>query len=244
MALRKRVLDVVLGTVLAVVAAPLVAVLAAAAAWSLRAWPFFVQDRVGLGGRPFRMVKIRTLPASAPAYADKYAIRQVETSRFCAWLRASHLDELPQLFLVPPGRMSLVGPRPEMATLLASFDQRFVAARCAVRPGCTGLWQLGPDSGKLIGESPRHDLLYLRYGNLRLDVWILWRTVRTLAHIGGSVELEDAPRWTGAHGDGVVDDPVHRRQATPLALVAPTGQRGVGPGGEVVDLRLRSSRSA
>lgn len=195
MAHRKRLLDLVIGAMLAVVAAPIVLVLAAISAVVLRAWPFFVQERVGRHGRRFRIVKIRTLPPSAPAYADKYEIASVSIPPFCEWLRRSHLDELPQLFLVPLGHMSLVGPRPEMAMLLEKSDPEFVRVRSLVRPGCTGLWQVGGRTDSLIDESPDYDLYYLGESSLRLDCWILWRTFAVMFLRGGAVEPIDVPTW-------------------------------------------------
>src|SRR3954447_6314226 len=105
----RRLVDVVLGTVLALVTLPFVLLTAIAAAVALRTWPFFVQERVGLDGRTFRFVKLRTLPRAAPKYVDKYSVQTMDLPNICRWLRAMHLDELPQLWLVITGRMSLVG---------------------------------------------------------------------------------------------------------------------------------------
>lgn len=194
--LGKRALDVVLGTVLLVLSLPIIILLSLGVCVSLRTWrPFFLQRRVGRSGRPFTIVKLRTLPHDAPAAADKYTIAAtVKTTRFGRLLRTTHLDELPQLLLVPFGKMSLVGPRPEMPTLLARFDESFVAERSRVRPGCTGLWQISVDAGRLIGEAPEYDLYYLRHGGVRLDVWVLWRSV--LLVLGSRpASWADVPRW-------------------------------------------------
>lgn len=200
MALRKRLFDIVLGTVLSLLALPLVLVAAASSAVVLGAWPFFVQERVGRHGRTFRIVKIRTLPVTAPAYADKYEIASVRIPGLCQWLRRSHLDELPQLFLVPTGHMSLVGPRPEMAVLLERSDPEFVRVRSLVRPGCTGLWQIGGRVEALIDEAPDYDLHYLGGSSLRLDLWILWRTFALMFLRGGPVEPAEIPKWLRGSG--------------------------------------------
>jgi len=191
----KRLLDLIVGTLLAVILTPLILVLAVGAAISLRAWPFFVQRRVGRRGREFWMVKIRTLPPATPAYADKYAISGVATPRYCAALRALHLDELPQLYLVPIGRMSLVGPRPEMRMLHSEFDAAFAAVRTSVRPGCTGLWQVSEETAGLIKEATLYDRLYLANASMRVDLWVLWRTVLMMCRIGGPVSPEQLPQW-------------------------------------------------
>ena len=136
----KRGVDIVVGTVLAVVALPLILVLAVGAAVTLRAWPIFVQDRIGKDGRTFRLPKVRTLPPDTASSTDKYSLSKVRIPAFGRVLRRTHLDELPQLLLVPFGLMSLVGPRPEMPEVLADLQTReardrraegFVVARAA-----------------------------------------------------------------------------------------------------------------
>ena len=91
--------------------------------------------------------------------------------------------------------MSLVGPRPEMPRLAATFDPDFVAARMTVKPGCTGLWQISTASAGLIGESPEYDLLYVQSKSIRLDVWVAIRTVT--ATLGGALlaSINDVPGW-------------------------------------------------
>ena len=193
----KRLVDIVVGIVLAIALTPLMLVLAVGAAISLRAWPFFSQTRVGLGGRDFRIFKIRTMPPTAPAYADKYSIAvTVRIPKFCNLLRTLHLDELPQLWLVPFGLMSLVGPRPEMRMLHETFDPAFARQRTSVRPGCTGLWQIGNGAQGLIVESPEYDRLYVANAGVRLDLWVLWQTVRMFLGLGHQRALGAVPAWT------------------------------------------------
>jgi lipopolysaccharide/colanic/teichoic acid biosynthesis glycosyltransferase len=187
---RKRALDLLVGIPLALAAVPVVLVLAAAALVSLRSWPFFVQHRVGRGGRPFRMLKIRTLPRTTPPYASKYDLGGVMTTRTGLWLRRTHLDELPQLFLVVLGTMSLVGPRPEMAQLMDRFDAREAELRTRVRPGCTGLWQVSEDSGKLIHEVPEYDRAYLACARPSLDLFLLCSTLRCALRSGTAVVFD------------------------------------------------------
>jgi lipopolysaccharide/colanic/teichoic acid biosynthesis glycosyltransferase len=191
----KRSVDVVVGTFLAIVALPFMVVLAIGCAISLRAWPIFVQRRVGKDGREFRLPKLRTLPKSAPTAVDKYALDGTDIPTFCRLLRRAHIDELPQLFVVPLGRMSLVGPRPEMPTLLARYPSDFAAERARVRPGCTGLWQISVASGMLIYETPEFDLTYIENRGLRLDAWIMYRTLRMWATGRGAIDFADIPHW-------------------------------------------------
>ncbi len=195
----KRAIDVVVGTILAVLALPVVLLLALVTAVDLRAWPFFVQTRIGTGAAPFRLVKLRTLPVGTDPYADKRAIESIPLTWVSRTLRRTHLDELPQLFLVPLGLMSLVGPRPEMAFLSEQMHPSFAARRTEVRPGCTGLWQIGQGCGGLIGESPEYDLHYVQHQSLLLDLWIVWRSVSMVLG-AGLVRLEDVPAWLSRGG--------------------------------------------
>jgi len=190
----KRAIDVVVGTVLALLSLPVILVLAVVAAVNLRAWPFFVQTRIGAGGQPFRLVKLRTLPVSTDHYADKRAIDSIPLNWISRSLRRTHLDELPQLFLVPAGRMSLVGPRPEMAFLHEQMNPSFARRRTQLRPGCTGLWQIGTGCGGLIAEAPEYDLHYVQNQSVLLDLWIVWRSISMVLG-AGLVRIDDVPAW-------------------------------------------------
>lgn len=219
--LGKRAFDLVVGTALAVVAFPVIVLLAAAVCFSFRTWrPIFLQERVGRRGRRFTVPKLRTLPPSAPVDADKYVIASVPTTRLGRFLRRTHLDELPQLLLVPPGQMSLVGPRPEMPWLLERFDERFVATRSTVRPGCSGLWQVSGDAHKLIGEAPEYDLWYIAHAGVRLDLWILWCSVLALGGRSPLVTCADVPQWalTGRHRPSRRQSPAVDDATAELAL--------------------------
>jgi lipopolysaccharide/colanic/teichoic acid biosynthesis glycosyltransferase len=193
----KWVVDVFLGTALALVSLPLIALLAVAVAISLRANPFFVHHRIGRDGSIFAVPKLRTLATRTPRYAHKHALDPAaDTTRLTAVLRRLHLDELPQLILVPVGLMSLVGPRPEMAHLYERMPERQGGTRLRHRPGCTGLWQVSVAYSGLIGESPAYDIYYAEHHTVRLDLWILWRTVLMTVGIDRPIDLEDVPRWT------------------------------------------------
>lgn len=189
--------DVVVGLALAVAVLPMVVLSAVVVAVTLRTWPFFAQTRIGRNGRPFRFVKLRTLPRSIPPYTDKYALAEVKIPAFCRLLRDFHLDELPQLWLVVIGKMSLVGPRPEMPHLHRGMDGGFAALRTRIRPGCTGLWQISQGATRLIHETPEYDIHYVRSASMRLDLWIVLRTV-ALVLPGAArrlVTLHDIPSW-------------------------------------------------
>lgn len=195
--IRRRVLDLAVSTLLVIASLPLLVVVLAGSALSLRSWPFFAQDRVGHNGVLFRFVKVRTLPRSTPAYADKYQLDHDRIPAFCRFLRVTHLDELPQLYLVLFGRMSLVGPRPEMQHLHERMPLRFAAERTSVRPGCTGLWQVSESCSGLISSAPEYDRFYLENRSLRLDLWVMLRTLLKMIRRPGSVTLQSVPRWVG-----------------------------------------------
>ncbi len=192
-----RVVDVVLASVLILLTLPVMLLAAVGSAIALRAWPFFTQHRVGRGGDLFLFVKIRTLPVDTPRYTDKHQLQPAAIPRFCQLMRRLHLDELPQLFLVLWGRMSMVGPRPEMAWLHEQMPQDFAAARTSVRPGATGLWQVSVACAELIHVTPAYDLYYLERRSLRLDLWVLARTTLKMIGAGGRVTLAAIPAWAG-----------------------------------------------
>jgi len=202
----KRIVDVGLGLLLLLATLPVLVAAALTSAVALRAWPFFVQDRVGAGGQRFRFVKIRTLPRSVDPYADKFQLDLDALPAAVRFLRRFHLDELPQLGLLVIGRMSLVGPRPEMPTLHGRLPREFAAARTSVRPGCTGLWQISEAVHGLIGDDERYDRFYLEHRTLRLDAWILWRTVAVMLLNGARIHLGDVPGWAGGPPPAAVID--------------------------------------
>lgn len=198
----KRLMDLTLGSVLAVLALPVILGLMLLMAWSLRAWPLFVQRRIGRYGREFWFPKIRTLPKTISEYTSKYDFRDDHIPRLGAFLRRSHLDELPQLLLVPVGTMSLVGPRPKMPDVFEPVDLEYQEARTGVRPGLTGLWQVSAHVGRMPHEHPEYDFFYLRHGSLSLDLWILWRTSLVCLLWRPGVTCGQVPRWV--RGSGLV----------------------------------------
>ncbi|CAA9227163.1 MAG: hypothetical protein AVDCRST_MAG76-1024 [uncultured Acidimicrobiales bacterium] len=203
----KRAFDIVVGSMLFVASLPVLIVLASVLAFQLRGWPFFVHKRVGRGGRPITFPKLRTLSRDTPRYADKTMVEFHPVSRLAAVLRDKHLDELPQLVLVPLGLLSLVGPRPRMANEVDQYPfPPFDVARTTVRQGCTGLWQVGAHTVATVSASPEYDLHYLRHSSFRMDLWILWRTVAQ-AFGGRGVTLVEVPRAVRGRGLVVIDDP-------------------------------------
>lgn len=148
---------------------------------------FFLQERVGEGGRTFRMIKFRTMVVDAEARLAELATtsdgngalfkmhRDPRITRVGAVLRRFSLDELPQLFNVALGEMSLVGPRPPLTREVDAYESD-VVRRLRVRPGMTGLWQVSGRSDLSWDDSVRLDLWYVDNWSLALDAQILMRT--------------------------------------------------------------------
>ena len=172
----KRVFDFTAALLALAASAPLLLF----CAWRVRRGspgPAFIrQDRIGRSGRGFRMLKLRTMRQDVDLYAvapkDGCDPRITETGR---WLRATSLDELPQLVNVLKGEMSLVGPRPEMPFIAATYDE-WQRRRLGVLPGITGLWQILGRKDLPMHQNLQYDFYYIRNRSLSLDASILVRT--------------------------------------------------------------------
>lgn len=192
----KRTFDLVVSIPLCLLAIPVVLLLAVVLTVQHRANPFFVHDRIGDGGRRVAIPKLRTLAPGFHPYADKTKVAVEPPTRLARFLRRTHLDELPQLFLVPFGTLSLVGPRPRMlAEAEECGDPEYDAVRTSVLQGCTGLWQVSGHQGR-VSDKPELDRFYVEQRTLRLDAWILWRTVRQTLGSPRQVDVTDVPLWT------------------------------------------------
>lgn len=189
-ALRKRALDVGLTLLVLPAVGLLCLVIGLVVAITSRGPVLFLQERVGLGGRHFRMVKFRTMHVNAesqlrsdPALWDEYvrndfklpASRENRVTPVGRFLRRSSLDELPQLLNVLRGHMSLVGPRPIVPAEIERYG-RDKAAYLSVRPGITGTWQVNGRSGVGYPDRTVLDREYAESWTLRKDMGILLRT--------------------------------------------------------------------
>ena len=197
----KRIVDVLGAAVLLVIAAPVIAAAAVVSFAAYRRWPFFVQTRVGRDERPFRLVKVRTLAPSTPNNVPKALLEAHRPGGACRFLRAHHIDELPQLIHVLRGTMSLVGPRPEMEQLHAALPPDFARLRTTVRPGITGLWQVSQAVELMISDHPEYDRFYVANARPRLDAWIVWRTLAGLLGRPLLASLDDLPAWVARDAD-------------------------------------------
>lgn len=139
---------------------------------------FFSHQRVGYKNRLFVIYKFRSLHVDTPSYSEKPDSNEdIRITSIGKWIRKTSLDELPQLFNVLKGDMSLVGPRPEMPFLAEEYED-WENQRHLVRPGMTGLWQLSPRRRGSIRDGISVDLEYLENLSLWNDVKILFRTFK------------------------------------------------------------------
>jgi sugar transferase (PEP-CTERM system associated) len=183
----KRLLDVTSATVAMVVALPVLLLVAIAVKLSSRGPILYHQARVGLHGRVFMVHKFRSMRADAEkntgaVWAAKSDSRVTAVGRF---LRRTRLDELPQLWNVLRGEMSLVGPRPERPEFVFSLqrDIPFYGQRHTVRPGLTGWAQVRYTYGATVEdamEKLQYDLFYIKNMSLALDLFIIANTVKTV----------------------------------------------------------------
>ncbi|WP_328689578.1 sugar transferase [Streptomyces phaeochromogenes] len=193
----KGVVDRIGATILLMLFAPLMVFVALLVMVDSRGGAFYRQRRVGKNGREFTILKFRTMVAGAHGVRAELADhnegagllfklrRDPRVTRVGAVLRRYSLDELPQLFNVLTGSMSLVGPRPPLPEETAEYGPD-IRRRLLVKPGLTGLWQISGRSDLAWEEAVRLDLRYVEDWSLALDTVILWKTLRAVLHGNGA----------------------------------------------------------
>jgi exopolysaccharide biosynthesis polyprenyl glycosylphosphotransferase len=178
----KRLLDLVAGGLLALLGAPLLAGAALLVAATAGRPVLYRQTRVGRGRRPFTLWKLRTMRVDAETDGGERLAQTGDPRliRVGGWLRRLRLDELPQLWNVLAGSMSLVGPRPERPGFVERYQREIpgYGERFSVTPGLTGLAQVNGDYHSSAQNKLRYDLAYIANWSLWLDLSILFRTVK------------------------------------------------------------------
>jgi lipopolysaccharide/colanic/teichoic acid biosynthesis glycosyltransferase len=185
-------MDVVISIIVIVAFAPVFIIIGMMIMLTSRGPVIFRQARVGLRGRPFYLYKFRTMVENAeeirkelkdqnevdgPVFKIKNDPRVTSIGKF---LRRSGLDELPQLFNVLKGEMSLIGPRPPLQSETLQY-KRWQLRRLSVKPGLSCFWQIKPERNSIrFDKWMELDLAYIDNWSIRLDLMILLKTVRTV----------------------------------------------------------------
>lgn len=182
----KRLADALVAALLLLLLTPLLLLLALLVRLDSPGPVLFRQQRIGLGGRPFAMLKFRSMVINA-AQLGGFSTQQGDPriTRVGRWLRRSSLDELPQLLNVMRGDMSLVGPRPDVPAQQGLYAPRDWELRCSVRPGITGLAQATLRSAATASQRLELDLRYVCLQNLALDLMVLRQTAIQVLWKGG-----------------------------------------------------------
>jgi len=187
----KRGLDIMVSAVLLITAAPLIFIAALATRLSSRGPAFYRQKRVGLHGKVFTIAKIRSMIDGAETDGAQWASQDdPRVTRLGKFLRATRIDELPQLWNVLRGDMSLVGPRPERPEFVEKLEKEipFYRARLAVRPGITGWAQIKHRYASSVEDTKtkiEYDLYYIKHRWFWLDLLILGKTLKTVLTMRG-----------------------------------------------------------
>jgi sugar transferase (PEP-CTERM system associated) len=182
----RRLLDVALASVIALLTSPLMLLTALAIKLESRGPVFYLQERVGLNNTTFRIIKFRSMrvdaEANGPVWAHEADSRVTRVGR---WIRKRRVDELPQLFNIIRGEMSLIGPRPERPVFIKQLEQRipYYSERHLVKPGLTGWAQVRYPYGASLEdarEKHQYDLYYIKNQSPMLDALILLETARVV----------------------------------------------------------------
>jgi lipopolysaccharide/colanic/teichoic acid biosynthesis glycosyltransferase len=191
-AFAKRTLDIFVAATLLLVLLPLFAIIGLAICLESPGAAFYRGERVGRFARPFSVVKFRSMVAGCDPARHREFVRSLirgdtqctvykvpddpRITKVGAFLRRTSLDELPQLWNVLRGEMSLVGPRPDVRYAVDEYSD-WIRPRLTVKPGLTGLWQVSGRSRLSLLDMYELDVAYARKASLLTDIEILWRTV-------------------------------------------------------------------
>lgn len=244
----KRVFDIIVALIGLIVLAPLFALIAILVRLDSKGPALFKQERIGRDGRPFTIYKFRTMAAGSSegdylrqldllihgdpaAGGRKRPYRKIShdprITRLGRWLRLTYLDELPQLWNVLRGDMSLVGPRPHVRLEVDAYTER-QRGRLAVRPGITGLWQLEGKQTATFDEMIEQDLDYIAHWSFWLDLQIIFGTLgqvlsAALSRSTQSAASADGGQQTVKMMEGCSDAVNCARP--PFALRSPSGAK-------------------
>jgi lipopolysaccharide/colanic/teichoic acid biosynthesis glycosyltransferase len=192
----RRAFDVVVAAAGLVVGAPVLALAMIAIRLETPGHPIYRQRRVGLHGREFDVLKLRTMVDGAESLGAGMAVNvgDARITRVGKFLRRTSLDELPNLINILRGDMAVIGPRPTLPTQVAQYTER-ERGRLAVRPGLTGWAQVNGRASLPWTERIELDLWYIEHRSLRVDLQILWRSARMVV-VGDGLYKGETGGWT------------------------------------------------
>ena len=209
----KRFLDIVVSSGLLIASAPLLCGVALLIWWETPGPVLYRQQRVGQSGKPFMLLKFRSMSVEAETAAPKWAQQNdPRVTRIGRFIRSTRIDELPQLVNIILGHMSLIGPRPERPFFVEQLSREipYYAERHAVRPGLTGWAQINYPYGASIYDARRkleYDFYYLKNQSILLDLYIMTSTIRVILFREGCAFNSDCPdrggdrcTWRRFHG--------------------------------------------
>lgn len=215
--LLKRALDLLGSAALLTMAAPIMVCLYLLIPLESEGGAIFRQERRGKGG-PFHLLKFRTMVADAEAHSGPVLASREDPriTRLGRLLRATRLDELPQLFNILRGEMSLVGPRPEREFFARQFEERFpeYRLRTLVKPGLTGLAQVWGRYSTSAEDKLRLDLMYIANYSFQLDLNLLLHTLRVVFHKEQSAGLESTADPRLAFGSRIAEFQFESKQGS------------------------------
>jgi lipopolysaccharide/colanic/teichoic acid biosynthesis glycosyltransferase len=193
----RRALDIVLSSAALLLSAPLLALAMIAIRVESRGAAIYRQRRAGLDGHPFDVLKLRTMVQGAEHIGAGLAINEDDPriTRVGELLRRTSLDELPNLWNVLRGEMTLIGPRPTLPVQVEQYSER-QRGRLAVKPGITGWAQVNGRASLPWSERIELDLYYIEHRSLGLDLRIAWRTV-AMVFGGHGLYKGQAGGWEG-----------------------------------------------
>ncbi len=196
----RRLFDLAVAAAALVITSPLLLLALIAVPLESRGSPIFRQRRVGLDGREFEVIKLRTMVSGAENLGAGLAVAENDDriTRLGALLRRSSVDELPNLINVLRGEMAIIGPRPTVSSQVEQYTPRQLG-RLAVRPGVTGWAQVNGRAGLPWDQRIELDLWYIENRSWKLDRQILRRSFSTVFG-GEDLYREDGPAWT-EHGE-------------------------------------------
>jgi len=193
----RRALDILVAAVALIATAPLIALAMLAVRLESRGSPLYRQRRIGLQGRDFEMLKLRTMVAGAESIGAGLAVNEGDprVTRVGAILRRTSIDELPNLLNVLRGEMSLIGPRPTVPAQVEQYTPR-QRRRLEIRPGITGWAQVHGRASLPWSERIELDLYYIEHRSPALDLKILLRTFQVVLG-GADLYKGQAGGWEG-----------------------------------------------